>query len=188
MNVHRAKNGESALLAITQVLDVEEDILSPIYGLKGKLDVTIEAVIENLQARSDNPAQIKKTTCSGPMPFEIKSGNPNRRNIPYHAQTMLYALLMSERYGYQVDEGLLYFTQNEEPIKVPASRNDIQALIVARNDIVHYMATKADDLMNKAKLGKFEPTGEHLPQTIDNDEVCGNCYGLDACMLYRKVS
>ena len=188
MDVPRARNGETSTLAIAQVLDVEEDIWSPTYGLKGKLDASITAVVENQQAPSNNRGQVKKTTSSGPMPLEIKTGDPNSRNIQYRAQTMLYTLLMSERYGYQVDEGLLYYTQSEEPIKVPASRNEIQALVVARNDMVHHMAKKVDDLTREAELGEFGPTNEHLPPTIDEDHTCGKCYGLDTCMLYRKVN
>lgn len=187
MDVVRAKDGESSLLAVAQVLEVEEDIWSPAYGLKGKLDASITAVVEKQQAPYSNRGQVKKTTSSGPMPFEIKTGNPTSRNIEYRAQTMLYTLLMSERYGYQIDEGLLYFTQSEEPVKVPASRNDINALIVARNDIVHNMAKKAGDLTKKAELGEFGPSDEHLPITIDEDRVCSNCYGLDTCMVYRRV-
>ena len=100
---------------------------------------------------------------------------------------MLYTLLMSERYGYQVDEGLLYYTQSEEPTKVIASRNEIRALIVARNDMVYHMAKKADDLAKEAELCKFGPNNDHLPITIDDDYTCGKCYGLATCMLYRKV-
>ena len=187
MEVPRAKNGESSLLAIAQVLDVEEDIWSPTYGLKGKADASITAVVKNQQAPYDNRGQIKKTTFSGPMPLEIKTGDPRNRNIQYRAQTILYTLLMSERYGYQINEGLLYFTQNEEPTKVVASRNEIQAMIIARNDIVRHMAKKADDLTREAELGKFEPTREHLPDTIDHDHICERCYGVDACMLYHRV-
>ena len=187
MNVIRAKDGEKSLLAVAEVLDLEEDIWSPTYGLKGKVDASITAVIENHQSPYENRGQVKKTTSSGPMPLEIKTGNPQNRNIEYRAQTMLYTLLMSERYGYQIDEGLLYHTQSDEPTKVPASRNEIQALIVARNDIVHHMATKADDLTKMAELNKFTSTKEHLPDTIDDDFICKNCYGLDTCMVYRKV-
>ncbi|KAF9644272.1 Dna2-domain-containing protein [Thelephora ganbajun] len=187
VNVTRAKNGESSLLAIAQVLDVEEDIWSPTYGLKGKLDASITAVIENQEAPFNNRGQIKKTTSSGPMPLEIKTGSEQNRSIPYRAQTMLYTLLLSERYGYQVNEGLLYYTQSEEPIKVTASRNEIQALVVVRNDMVHHMVKKADNLMKEAELGKFEPTREHLPETIDDDYTCERCYGLDTCMLYRRA-
>lgn len=187
MEVVRAKNGESSLLAIAQVLDVEEDIWSPTYGLKGKVDASITAVVENQQAPYNNRGQVKKSTFSGPMPLEIKTGDPGKRNIEYRAQTMLYTLLMSERYGYQIDEGLLYFTQSEGPTKVFASRNEILALLVARNDIVYRMAKKADDLAKKAELGKFGPTTEHLPDVIENERVCERCYGLDACMLYRRV-
>jgi DNA replication ATP-dependent helicase Dna2 len=175
------------LLAISQVLDLEEEISSPTYGLKGKVDASITAVVENQEAPFGGRGQIKKTTFSGPMPFEIKTGDQKYRAVQYRAQTMLYTLLMSERYGYQIDEGLLYYTQSDEPIKVAASRNEVHALIVARNDMVYHMTKKADDLVKKAELGKFEPTGDHLPDVIENEFICERCYGLDSCMLYRKV-
>ena len=187
MNTARSNDGEASLLAVAQVLDLEEDIWSPTYGLKGKVDASITAVIENHQSPYNNRGPVKKTTTSGPMPLEIKTGNPGSRMIQYRAQTMLYTLLMSERYGYQIDEGLLYHTQSDEPTKVPASRNEIRALLVARNDIVHHMSKKADDLTKMAELGKFGPTNEHLPETIDDGFICDKCYGLDTCMVYRKV-
>lgn len=187
ISVPRAKNNEKSLLAISQVLDLEEHILSPTYGLKGQLDASITAVIENHEAPISGRDQAKKTTLSGPMPFEIKTGDQAYRGIEYRAQTMLYTLLMSQRYGYQVDQGLLYYTQTDEPIQVAASRNEVQALIVARNDMVYHMAKKADDLMRKAELDKFEPTSNHLPDIIDDEHTCERCYVLDTCMLYRKV-
>ena len=161
--------------------------MSPAYGLKGKLDASIIAVIENQEAPISGRGQMKKTTRSGPMPFEIKTGDQAYRGIQYRAQTMLYTLLVSQRYGYQVDEGLLYYTQTDEPIKVTASRNEVQALIVTRNDMVYHMAKKAGDLTRKAELAEFEPTGEHLPDIIDDEYTCERCYVLDTCMLYRKV-
>lgn len=163
-------------------------MLSPAYGLKGKLDASITAVIENQEAPINGRGQVKKTILSGPMPFEIKTGDQAYRGIQYRAQTMLYTLLMSQRYGYQVDEGLLYYTQTDEPIKVTASRNEVQALMVARNDMVYHMAKKAKDMARNAELNKFEPTSEHLPDIIDDERTCERCYVLDTCMLYRKVS
>ena len=121
------------------------------------------------------------------MPLEIKTGDQKYRGIQYRAQTMLYTLLMSERYGYQIDEGLLYYTQTDEPIKVTALRNEMRALIVARNDMVHHTAKKAEELPRKARLNKFEPTSEYLPDVIEDEYTCERCYALDACMLYRKV-
>ena len=187
ISVARSRNNETSLLAISQVLDLEENIVSPTYGLKGKLDASITAVIENQEAPISGRGEVKKTTISGPMPFEIKTGDQAYRGIQYRAQTMLYTILMSQRYGYQVDHGFLYYTQTDEPIKVTASRNEVQALIVARNDMVYYMAKKAGDLTRKAESGSFEPTTDHLPDIIDDERTCERCYVLDTCMLYRKV-
>ena len=42
---------QKARLAITGLHDVEEDISSPTYGLKGKLDASIQALIEEIPER-----------------------------------------------------------------------------------------------------------------------------------------
>jgi len=87
----RAGRGESASLAICGVHDTEEDIWSPSLGLKGKLDASLRVVLEQKKG------PIKETkSCS--MPFEIKTGM-SRTGIEHRAQTMLYTLLMEERYG-----------------------------------------------------------------------------------------
>jgi DNA replication ATP-dependent helicase Dna2 len=43
----RSAHDKPSLLAITKTYDFEEDIWSPTYGIKGKLDATVEAVIQD---------------------------------------------------------------------------------------------------------------------------------------------
>lgn len=91
---------------------------------------------------------------------------------------MLYTLLMQERYGDSVDLGLLYYTQSEEVISVPVKRLELRALVAVRNAIAEWMARR------------FREPGQQrsfLPPTIDNERLCGRCFALDACMLYRRV-
>ncbi|KAI9482550.1 DNA replication factor Dna2-domain-containing protein [Zychaea mexicana] len=72
-------------VAISRILDVEEHLWSPTYGLKGMVDVSIELAMR--------PSE--KTLI---VPLELKTGKTNRF-ISHRAQTMLYTLLMGDRYG-----------------------------------------------------------------------------------------
>ncbi|KAI0635451.1 Dna2-domain-containing protein [Trametes polyzona] len=192
----RAGKGESSLLAISQLYDVEEDIWSPTYGLKGKIDASVEAVVHDLND-SGTPfvraaPQVRKH--SSPMPFEIKTGRAVA-GMEHRAQTMLYTLLMGERYGTEIPSGLLYYTQSEEVVRVPAARNEIRALLVMRNEMAGYMMRRLRAAACFSDL-KDEEDGEldvttgvepFLPPTIDDNRICGKCYVLDSCMLYRKA-
>lgn len=86
-----AKKGNETLLAICGLHDTEEDIWSPRFGLKGKLDASVQAVLE--ERGKGKPAQPRKLS----VPLEIKTGRNG--SIEHRAQTMLYTILMEERYG-----------------------------------------------------------------------------------------
>ncbi|KAI6043523.1 Dna2-domain-containing protein [Pisolithus marmoratus] len=171
----RQTGNQSSLLAINEILDVEEDIWSPKYGLKGKLDASVQAVI----AETTTGKHAKKTPVlsSHTMPFEIKTGR-SIAGMEHRAQTMLYTLLSEERYGMEVSSGLLYYTQSEEVVRVPRGRNELRALIIARNEMAGYM-------VRRAKQSKVQEA--FLPPTIDDERICKKCYALDICMLYRKA-
>ncbi|KAF5344944.1 hypothetical protein D9757_009292 [Collybiopsis confluens] len=98
LNNSRAGRNETALLAISELLDVEEDICFR----PGKLSFS------------------KANVTRGPKPLEIKTGRATA-GMEHRAQTMLYNLLAQERYGIDVASGLLYYTQSEEVVQVPAA-------------------------------------------------------------------
>ncbi|KAI9456742.1 AAA domain-containing protein [Russula earlei] len=168
----RASRGETALLAICSLHDIEEDIWSPTYGLRGKLDASVQAVVFR------NPG----SSSTHPAPLEIKTGR-TVAGLEHRAQTMLYTLLMQERYDDSVDLGLLYYTQSEELISVPVTRLELRALVGVRNAIAEWMARRFRG------LGRpwFKDNSSFLPSTINNESLCGRCYALDACMLYRRA-
>ncbi|KAH7909650.1 Dna2-domain-containing protein [Hygrophoropsis aurantiaca] len=174
----RAAQGQTSLLAISQLHEIEEDIWSPTYGLKGKLDATVQTVIsENtIEKRLKN----KSVTSTQVMPFEIKTGR-SVAGMEHRAQTMLYTLLAAERYGEDVPSGLLYYTQSEEVVRVPRGKNELRALVGARNEMAAYMMRRN----GVAKDGNYEEP--FLPPTIDDERTCKKCYALDTCMLYRKA-
>lgn len=174
----RSDRGQSSLLAINKLHDIEEDIWSPTYGLKGKLDASVQAVITDIEDAS-NPFTIacpKRSTVSHAAPLEIKTGRAVA-GMEHRAQTTLYTLLMGERYGMEVPNGLLYYTQSEEVVRVPTAKNEVKALMMRRNELAEYMMRRVRH--------DAEP---FLPPTIDEVRVCGKCYSVDTCMLYRRVS
>lgn len=81
-------DNEKISLRVADVLDIEENIWSPAFGLKGKVDVS---------------AQVEKKTSSGTIssvlvPLELKTGKPTK-SVSHRAQVSLYTLMMSDRYG-----------------------------------------------------------------------------------------
>ncbi|KAH8096830.1 Dna2-domain-containing protein [Cristinia sonorae] len=196
----RSRREQKALLAITDLHDVEEDIWSPTFGLKGKIDASVQAVVTETEA-ADSPFKkalrnAPEKTTDSPMPFEIKTGRATA-GMEHRAQTMLYTLLLAERYKTDVPSGLLYYTQSEEVVRVPAARNEIKALVLARNEMAGYMMRRVTKKGDKTEVSKAAEDSERmgpdieaepfLPRTIDDSRICGKCYTLDTCMLYRKA-
>ncbi|KIM72845.1 hypothetical protein PILCRDRAFT_736976 [Piloderma croceum F 1598] len=185
----RSTHKDPSLLAITNLHDVEEDIWSPTYGLKGKLDATVQACITSpspptpFTLSSSTPSTIKT---NHPAPLEIKTGRAIA-GTEHRAQTLLYTLLASERYATAVPSGLLYYTQSEEVVRVPVGWNEIRGLIGVRNLLAGFVVRRGS--ARSGRKGKGEVMEEpFLPPTIDDERTCKRCYALDTCMLYRKVS
>ncbi|KAL6936825.1 hypothetical protein ACO0OL_001375 [Hanseniaspora opuntiae] len=75
--------GHSPLrIKMKDVLKIEEPVDSSIFGIKGIIDMTIN-------------------TTHGYMPLEIKTGK--NRSLKHATQTLIYALLLWEKYGVQID-------------------------------------------------------------------------------------
>ena len=74
-------------MSINKLLEVEEHIWSPMYGLKGNVDATVQVVY-----RDGTDDRILT------VPLEVKTGR-NETSHSHRAQTALYTLLLSDRYG-----------------------------------------------------------------------------------------
>lgn len=81
------RNSSKLNLSIKRLLEVEEHVWSPMYGLKGNIDATVQVACRD----GDN----EKTLV---VPLELKTGRRDT-NQAHRAQTALYTLLMSDRYG-----------------------------------------------------------------------------------------
>lgn len=81
------RNSSKLNLSISKLLEVEEHIWSPMYGLKGNIDATVQVVCRE----GENEKSLV-------VPLELKTGRRDT-NQAHRAQTALYTLLMSDRYG-----------------------------------------------------------------------------------------
>ena len=73
-------------MSINKLLEVEEKVWSPLYGLKGNVDATVQMSLQD--------GDREKTLT---VPFELKTGK--HQSAAHKAQTSLYTLLLSDRYG-----------------------------------------------------------------------------------------
>ncbi|KAI8074453.1 DNA replication factor Dna2-domain-containing protein, partial [Gongronella butleri] len=144
-------------VAIRNVIDIEEHLWSPAFGLKGMIDATVEMKLA--------PSNDIVT-----LPFELKTGKTNRL-VTHRAQTILYTLMLSDRYGFNVEMGALYYTKVNALYLVPCLRNEIQSLLIARNDL-------ATALRNQASS---------LPPMVRNIHKCQYCAVRDACLTQHKA-
>lgn len=197
-----------AKVRVKRVLDVEEDIWSPAFGLKGKVDVSVECdILEPGEMPSTKPGRSHQNQAFAPcnpqsptnevhdrrmttsvVPLELKTGRAEVVSTEHRAQTMLYTLMMSDRYGVKVRDGLLYYSKSGELHRISRSRNEVRSLIIGRNELAHYLRHDASRL-RRPKLE--EPTSQPeqvLPPTIDSEFKCRRCYAVDGCMLFRRAT
>jgi DNA replication ATP-dependent helicase Dna2 len=175
-----ARDEACGLIAIKGLHDIEEAIWSPKWGLQGKVDASIQAVLR----RGDEETEFV-------APLEIKTGK-SIGGLNHRAQTMLYTLLMEDRYGelgserpsshtgLPIPAGLLYYSQRSAIVLVEARANEVRALIMTRNELAEWMA--------RERASKADEGDAFLPETLDRPNDCKRCFAADACMLYRKVS
>ena len=90
--LHHSRGEDPSILAINGLHEVEEDIWSPKWGLKGKVDASVQVGINR------NPSKSRSVVEENVAPLEIKTGR-SVGVMAHRAQTMLYTLLMEDRYG-----------------------------------------------------------------------------------------
>jgi len=161
------------LVLVKRVLDVEEDIWSPMYGLKGFIDVSVEVELLEKDNVTDTPRGTNRTLL---MPLELKTGR-SIDIIQHQAQTLLYNLMMSDRYKQKVDIGLLYYSKSSTLHLVRSVRNEVRALLISRNELANHLHRKSED----------EKIRGMLPPTIDRERDCSRCYVSSECMLYKRT-
>lgn len=191
--LHSMPGDAQDLLSITGLHEVEEDIWSPKWGLKGKVDASVQAAIVRKQIK---PAygrlpvsEVGSESEEHVAPLEIKTGRAVGL-MAHRAQTMLYTLLMEDRYGESVtivrvfDEhvytdrqgvpvpaGLLYYSQLDSILRVEAKSNEVRSLIIARNELASYLNQKRKLVVPNISTSQEDGTGESSGELKVGDRV-----------------
>lgn len=156
----RDRNGALVPTAINKLLELEEHVWSPMHGLKGNIDATVQV---QMQTPGD---RFPKTLV---VPLELKTGKKD--NVETHrAQTALYTLLLSDRYDVNVTCGILYYLETSKTFRIEGIRNEIRHMIIERNDLACYVHEKLD-----------------LPPMLKKPYLCKACYSKTECFTYHKL-
>ncbi|XP_051146312.1 DNA replication ATP-dependent helicase/nuclease JHS1 [Andrographis paniculata] len=151
-------------IQISEVIDIEEMAWAPKYGLKGMIDASVRV------RASINSGEVSETV----MPLEFKTGKGTGQvAMEHNAQVMLYTLLMSERYGIDINNGLLYYLLTDQTQGVSARRSDLIGLLMRRNELA-------------ADLRKASTT-QQLPSMSQSLSMCKSCRHLNVCTIYHKA-
>ncbi|KAL6873006.1 DNA replication factor Dna2 domain-containing protein [Trichoderma novae-zelandiae] len=153
------RNGDKATIAVRKLLDVEEHVWSPMYGLKGNIDATVEV------AMTDG-----KQTQVLTVPFEVKTGK--HANSNHMAQTALYTLLLSDRYDIDIAYGILYYMETSKTMRIPAIRHELRHMVMQRNQLACYIRERS----------------VQLPPMLKNKHMCGRCYAKTSCFIYHRLA
>lgn len=125
----RSKFSKNFDFKATKILDIEENIMSPIFGIRGLIDVVIEARLRDG----------KKFV----VPLEIKTGQQYTSNS---AQVSLYTLLVKQRYGVESMNTSLVYTKLHKCCLDAVTQNDLKVLVNIRNILSQYLAYAVTDL------------------------------------------
>ena len=125
---------------VTNVLDVEENIMSPMFGIRGLIDVVIEAMLINKGSKYV-------------VPMEIKTG---REYITNRAQASLYTLLVRDRYDLHTDLLSLVYTKSVSSYFEALRTNDLRMLVNIRNKLSRYMVSGMTSLPPIKKAASCE--------------------------------
>ncbi|KAJ5448994.1 hypothetical protein N7445_003815 [Penicillium cf. griseofulvum] len=153
------RNNSKLNLSINKLLEVEEHIWSPMYGLKGNIDATVQVA-----CRED------KTEKNLVVPLELKTGRRDT-NQSHRAQTALYTLLLSDRYDIDVTFGLLYYLELTKTLSIRGIRHELLQMIQVRNHLAGYIRER-----------------QQLPPMLKKARQCIRCYAKTPCLIYHKLS
>ncbi|XP_009953939.1 PREDICTED: DNA replication ATP-dependent helicase/nuclease DNA2, partial [Leptosomus discolor] len=160
----------SSKIEIVDILNIEENIWSPRFGLKGKIDVTARVKI---YCRSGVQSRI--------MPLELKSGKESN-SIEHRSQVILYTLLNLER-RVDPEAGFLLYLKTGTMYPVSGARMDRRELMKLRNHVAFYLTHST----YKSAVGGQHSQLAALPPVIDDSQACKHCSQIHNCFLYNRA-
>jgi hypothetical protein len=181
-----------------QVADIEENIWSPMLGLKGKVDATLRVRLgggAEAGARTGVGAGLQKGAVARTvrLPLEIKTG---KTYINHRAQVILYTLLLGDRYPDDtVRRGLLLYVRaavkaemgeakprfdkfkGSELLGVAALEVEVRSLLLQRNQLAAFLSREpspassapiAIDAITAAPAVMIDRALPNLPPLLEN--------------------
>ncbi|XP_054892940.1 DNA replication ATP-dependent helicase/nuclease DNA2 isoform X3 [Poeciliopsis prolifica] len=160
-----------AVFTLTELADIEENVWSPRFGLKGKMDVTAKVRIQ--RSRNGSSRVSEETT----VPLELKTGRESN-SIEHRSQVMLYTLMSMERYSPEI--GLLLYLKTGNMHPVAAGHMDHRELLKLRNSLVHHIKHFVEKGADRSRLSR-------LPDILTSRQTCQYCPQKLNCALYERV-
>jgi hypothetical protein len=170
---------------------VEEPCISPELGLKGNIDMIVDAETIH-QGRAGRSL----------FGVELKTGHSQKTHESHMAQLLLYLLMMQMRYGTKqntVPNGLLLYMNKENLRAVHATPalSHLKTLIGVRNTVASAQARvsrprgltvvqEAGGRSNLRLLDASTPTV--LPEVLQSGFTCEKCYSNRECMTYMRAN
>lgn len=156
-------------LQIYAIKDIEENIWCHQLGLKGKIDVTVEA-----SYGPNEPRQI--------MPLELKTGRASF-SAEHKGQIALYEMMMN-LVGHKVQKGILLYLREGKCMPVTSNRNIRRDLIMLRNEVAHYLSRGLAN-SDSDSFDLFKDILQ-LPEPLNSQHVCSRCPYSVICTSYLK--
>uniref|UniRef100_A0A7N8WLZ2 DNA replication ATP-dependent helicase/nuclease DNA2 n=1 Tax=Mastacembelus armatus TaxID=205130 RepID=A0A7N8WLZ2_9TELE len=161
----------ATVVTIAELVDIEENVWSPRFGLKGKIDVTARVQIHRLR-NSSHRAPEEKT-----VPLELKTGRESN-SIEHRSQVVLYTLMSMEQYS--PEAGFLLYLKTGNLYPVVASHMDHRELLKLRNNLVHYIHNCMEKGAEHSRLSR-------LPDILTDRQTCQYCPQRRNCALYERA-
>ncbi|XP_044202740.1 DNA replication ATP-dependent helicase/nuclease DNA2 isoform X1 [Thunnus albacares] len=161
----------ATVVTVTELADIEENVWSPQFGLKGKIDVTAQVRIQRPRNGSHKTPEEKT------VPLELKTGRESN-SIEHRSQVILYTMMTLERYNPAAGFLLYLKTGNLHP--VVASHMDRRELLKLRNTLVHYIHNCVTKEAERSRLAR-------LPDILTDRKTCQYCPQRRNCALYERA-
>ncbi|KAM8894285.1 DNA replication ATP-dependent helicase/nuclease DNA2 isoform 2-T2 [Spinachia spinachia] len=166
-------NDAATAVTVAELADIEENVWSPRFGLKGKIDVTARIRIRNARSGSRRTPEEEERT----VPLELKTGKESN-SIEHRSQVILYTLMSWERYNSEA--GLLLYLKTGNLHPVVASHMDRRELLKLRNSLVHHIHNCVEKEAKRSRLSQ-------IPEILTDRRTCQYCPQKRNCALYERA-
>ncbi|XP_071490385.1 DNA replication ATP-dependent helicase/nuclease DNA2-like [Diadema antillarum] len=163
---------------VSDVRDIEETVWSPRFGLKGKVDLTVDVKIHKPNAKAEPVIHT--------VPLELKTGR-DTNSIEHRSQLILYSLMLGDLKP-SPDLGFLLYLKTAAMKAVPANHLDKRELIHLRNQLAFHLSRTARPLAGQSPDAPPTFAPPILPEPIQDDFTCSRCAHAVSCGMLSKIS